>query len=51
MPHVCTENDVKTIFENVVKSSSQAVHVNVETVRSAHNYFNIWKDTTFQILW
>lgn len=50
MPRICTDNDVKNIVESTSKSST-SVRVNVEAVRSHHNYFFIWYDRTFLILW
>ncbi|CAG9822655.1 unnamed protein product [Phaedon cochleariae] len=46
LPHACTDQDVKKIMEET-SASSRKVTVKVEAVRSEHNRYNIWTDTTF----
>ncbi|CAH0552702.1 unnamed protein product [Brassicogethes aeneus] len=49
MPHVCTDKDIQNLVEGVA-SYSKKITVKVEAVRSAHNRYDIWRDSTFQIL-
>ncbi|KAK4883484.1 hypothetical protein RN001_006803 [Aquatica leii] len=49
LPKICTDDDARKIMEETSKTAPM-VTVKVETVRSHHQRFNVWTDSTFQIL-
>ncbi|XP_072392694.1 nose resistant to fluoxetine protein 6 isoform X1 [Diabrotica undecimpunctata] len=46
LPHACSANDAQKIMEET-SSSAANITVKVEQVRSEHNRYNFWTDSTF----
>lgn len=49
LPNVCRVEDVKVILEET-SATSKDVSVDVITVKSQHNRYNMWQDRTFWVL-
>lgn len=57
LPRACSDKDVKILFEDVADAKETAeddvnsVRISVNYVKSHNQYYNMWDDTTFRILW
>ncbi|KAF5302728.1 hypothetical protein FQR65_LT08470 [Abscondita terminalis] len=49
LPKICNDEDALKIMESTAQTASKVI-VRVEAVRSHHQRFDIWTDSTFQIL-
>lgn len=57
LPRACSDTDVKILFQDVAEAKETSeddinnVRILVNYVKSHNQYYNMWDDITFRILW
>lgn len=50
LPRICSDRDVQKLMEKTAETGGRA-KLQVLSVRSHNQYYSMWDDATFRILW